>query len=239
MNKNDFANTIKKYYLDGECNAVKWTVEDNSLKITFNTGDKSTLGYLTANAELPSGEYGIYNTDKLLSILNALDTDIDVSFNYERNKVVGLNLTDKKIDVSFMLADLSVLPETSNLNRLPDWDFEFVVDKNFINTFIKSKKAIQDANYFAFITDDQKVDVIINYDTINNNRISFSIPATVNKQTDFIMFNANVLTTILTSNVSDFKTGKISVSELGIMQIEFVSEDCEIKYYMKKIVSNS
>lgn len=238
MNKSDFQSIIKKYYLDGKCPAVKWNVESNNLSVNFTTIDVSTLGSISANVEIADGTFGIYNTDKLLSILSALGNEVKVDFNYEKNKAVGLKITDEVMDVNFMLAAESVIPESKQLKSVPDWDFEIPLTKEFIDRFIKAKKAISDAKIFAIITNDSDVDVIINHDKNNTDRIKFTAPAKITSQADFIGFGIDTVSTILSANSSDFRTATMKVSSKGLAQFHFIGEDYEVTYYVKSVELN-
>ena len=44
-----------------------------------------------------------------------------------------------------MLSDLSVIPDPPALKRLPDFQTKIKLDNNFIDTFIKGKSALSDA----------------------------------------------------------------------------------------------
>lgn len=235
MQKSDFSNLIKKYFLEKQCPSVKWTIKDGRVLINFTSEDLSTIGTLDANLDLEDKEFGIFDTTSLLTILGALDNEIQLSFNYERNTPTGIRLSDGKVDALCILADLSVIPESKTLKTLPDWDFVIPLKKDLIDRFVKSSKALADAKIVGLVANETDVDFVINYSETNTNRITVQFPAEItNSVIDVLAFNVNILTTILSCN-SDFREAKISVSSRKLMMIEFTGEDYEVKYFMKGI----
>lgn len=233
MQKSDFSNLIKKYYLEKQCPSVKWTIKDKKVLINFTSEDLSTIGTLDANLDLEDREIGIFDTTSLLTMLGALDNEINLSFNYEKNTPTGIRLSDGKVDGLCILADLSVIPESKTLKALPEWDYEIPLKKELVDRFVKSSKALADAKLVGLIADVNSVDFVINYSETNTNRITVQFPAEItNHVVDVLAFNVNILTTILSCN-SDFREGKISVSSRKLMMIEFKGEDYEVKYFMK------
>ena len=234
MQKSELVNLIKKYYLEGLCPAVKWTVNEKNLKIDCVTEDKSLLVSLDANLELDNGEFGIFDTNSLMTLLGALDEQIEVDFHYEKNTLTGLKLKDKVVDATFMLADLSILPESKTLKNVPEPDVKIELKKELVDRFIKSRKSLSDSKLVAFLPTSDSVDVVINFAEHNTNRITLNFPATVTNQFDLIAFNVDGLAKVLAANL-DFREGSVSISEAGLMVVHFKGEDYESKYYLKKV----
>jgi len=235
MQKSDFSNLIKKYYLEKQCPSVKWTIKDKKVLINFTSEDMSTIGTLDANLDLEDREIGIFDTTSLLTMLGAMDSEINLSFNYERNTPTGIRISDKFVDAVCILADLSVIPESKTLKTLPDWDFEIPLKKELVDRFVKSSKALTDVKIVGLVADTKSVDFVINYSETNTNRITVQFPAEItNSVVDVLAFNVGILTTILSNN-TDFREGTISVSSRKLMQVAFKGEDYEVKYYIKGI----
>lgn len=234
MQKNDFTNLVKKYYLDGQCPAVKWSINDKNLNIEFVSEDKSMKGSLDANLELEDGVFGIYDTDKLLSITNALDSEFDLVFHYEKNKPVGIRFDDKVVSATFMLADMSIIDDVPPTKSIPEFDVEVNLKKENIDRFVRSKKAMSDSNLVALIPNDDTLDFVINFAQQATNRIVVPFPATVTNSFEMVAFNASTLSSIFSVN-TDFREATMKVAEKGLMMLEFKGEDYTSTYYLKKI----
>lgn len=234
MQKTDFTNLVKKYYLEGHCPSVKWNVSDNNANIEFASEDRSMKGSVDANIELANGEFGIYDSDKLLSITTALDSEFTLDYAYEKNKPVGIRFDDKTVSATFMLADMSIIADVPATKSIPEFDATIILKKDVVDRFIKSKKALADANLVALIPNDQNLDFVINFSEQNTNRITLSFPAEIQNTFNLIAFNANTISTIFSANL-DFREGKMQVAEKGLMMIEFKGEDYSSTYYLKKI----
>lgn len=233
MLKADLISLIKKYNLEGNCQSVKWSVKDKNLSIKFMTEDATLIGSLEANVEFEDQDFGIYDTDKLLSLLGALDNEINVDYHYERNKVVGLRLTDKVVSATYMLADLDIIPVPRERKGLPEFDIEISLKKDLIDRFIKSKKSLTDSKLVALIPDRDSVDFVINYSEQPTNRISLTFPAKVANQFNIAAFNVDYICNILAVN-SDFKEANLKVTEKG-MFMEFKDENYTSEYMLKSV----
>lgn len=235
MQTKDFISVIKKYYLDGRCVSAKWVVKEKNLTMELSTESKDLLIHLDSNIDLEDGEFGIYDTDKLLQFLGALDSEISIQYEYQKNKPIGLKLSDKVINAVFMLADISIFEPVNSLKSVPTFDVVINLNKELIDRFIKSKKALPDAKVVAIITQmNDDVDFIINFQEHNTNRITIPTKATIENPIELIAFDADVITAIFSANNGDYREGKMSINGRGLAMIEFTGEDTSVKYYLKK-----
>lgn len=241
MQKSDLISIVKKYFLEGSTQSVKWQIKDKNLTIDFKTDDKSILGQISYNLDLPDCEFGIFDAASFISFLGALDEDIQINYHYERNKLIGLDLSDKVINATFMLADLSILDAVTGLKREPEWDCEIKLKKENIDRIIKSKKSLNDAKLVAFEPfqdlsnpNAEKVELIINYSTHNTNRINLQVDANILNSFSLVAFNVDMLTKILSANLQ-FKEAILKLSGQGLLMVEFKDEDYESRYYLHKI----
>lgn len=234
MLKSDLIGYIKKYYLEGNCKSVKWSVKDKNLSVIFLSEDTTLLGQLNANIDLDDNEFGIYNTDSLLSLFGALDNDMNIQYHYEKNKIVGLRFSDDLVSATYMLADLSIIPQTREIKSLPEFDIEIELKKDLIDRFIKSRKSLTDAKIVALLPDMDSVDFVINFSLQPSNRISVPFPATVTNAFSQIAFNVDYLTNIFSSN-GTFKNATLKVSEKGLMMVKFEDEDYNTMYLVKSV----
>ncbi len=164
MDKNTFTRFIDKYHLSGNVNSVVLEISDNTLSTRFITGDKSLLGELTLeNWNFGNSEFGVYNTDQLVRLLGVLSDNITLEHKESGDKVVSLKVSDDNASVNFMLSDLSVINRPPDLKKLPEFQVQIKVDSTFINKFIAGKNALPDTDYFAVLTDDVGVKLVIGY----------------------------------------------------------------------------
>lgn len=237
MQKNDLVNIIKKYYLEGICQSVRCDVKDKVLKVSKKSEDASVLVMLDANVNLEDGEFGIFGTGNLLTLLGALDDEITIDYQFHKNKQVGLNLSDKMVNATFLLGDLSLdeFAPAGFKSSLPEFDIEIPLKKDLIDRFVKGRNALKDSKIVAFLPASDICDVVINFDpTHGSNRITIPFPAKITEQFEVAAFNIDPIQKALSAN-SDFREGSISISQRGLMQIKFIGEDYEVKYYLNKL----
>ena len=183
---------IQKYNLNGNVNSVKWTSKDDTLATTFVTSDKSLMGSVTVdNVQFDEGDVGIYTTDLLQKLLGVLGDDVTLNVSKFGDKAVSLKVQNGTVSVDYTLSDLSVIPDPPTLKRVPEFQTNVKVDSHFIDTFIKGKSALSEAETFTIITGD-KPQVVIGYASTNTNRVNIPVETTTNGLTDNISFNANL-----------------------------------------------
>lgn len=231
MEKAKLLNFISKYSLNGLCNTTKWVAKNRSLLTNFITIDNSTLGLVMCKGvNFPEGEYGIYNTKSLSKILSILQTEFEVNVGSGKE---SFEFKDDSLEAKFMLCNLEVIANPPQANDIPEPDFTIDVNSIFIDRFIKSFAAIEEATTFSFVTTNGVVSLIINYSANNSDRII--IPTDQKYKIDQpLPFNANVLKEIFIAN-KDCTSGSISVSSAGIMICNFEGEDIRSKYFIPMI----
>ena len=149
MQKTKLNRFISKYNLNGNVNSVKWTSKDNSLSTIFVTSDKSLMGNVRVdNLQLDDGDVGIYTTDQLVKLLGVLGEDVTVDVSRFGDKAVSLKVKNGVVSIDYTLSDLSVIPDPPTLKRVPDFQTQIKVDSSFIDTFIKGKSALSEAETF-------------------------------------------------------------------------------------------
>ena len=223
---------IQKYNLGGNVNSVKWTSKDNKLSTTFVTPDKSLMGKVSVdNFKFDEGYVGIYTTDQLEKLLNVLSGDITLDVSRSGDKAYSLKIKDGAVSIDYTLSDLSVIPDPPTLKRVPDFETNIKVDSNFIETFIKGKSALPDADTFTIVNKNGDTQVIIGYSTINTNRVNIPVSTTINGLLDNISFNANLFKDILVAN-KDCTSATLEVSNDGLIRINFKIDDYDSVYYI-------
>ena len=243
MTKTNLQKFIGKYSLKGTINSVKWVVTsaEKLMNVKAITEDKTLLIDLKWNnfTDITTdAELGVYETDKLERMLKALGENITVVVNESNGKVTSLSFADDNTDVQFMTAELSVIPPSSSLKKVPPYGVEIDLTKDFTAKFKSAKDALPDEDKFTLLMGkkSKKLQMIIGYSAINSNRITLDVPAKDGKNTvaKEISFNANYFKSILDSN-SDCDNAVLRVSESGLASVEFVCGDFTVAYHMTKI----
>ena len=141
MKKQVLNTFIDKYSLNGSIESVKWVVDNKNkqIKTSSISDDKNALSYVTIkdDAGLVDSEFGINDTTKLKKLLNVLTEEVGIAFNKREEKIVSLSLNSEGTDVQYVTADLSVIPKVPDLKKLPPFNLEIPLTKEFVTTFLK------------------------------------------------------------------------------------------------------
>ena len=230
MNRSKFDGFVGRYNLGGEIESVMVKSDENTLSVRMISDDKTLLGDVSvAESDFPNGEFGIYTTSQLKGLLSVLGDAITIE------EVTGaLKFSDKKTKVQYMLAAPSVIPAVPDLKALPPFDAEITLDDDFVNTFIKSKGVLSDADTFTFIYKGGKGEIILGYSSINSNRISLDVDSTATNDIEPIAFSAKYLKAILMANKGS-KTSSLKISSKGLSHVSFTDGDYVSNYYLVEI----
>jgi len=230
MEKQKLDGFINRYNLGGEVESVMVKSEGSNLSVRMISDDKTLLGDVSVSGmEFPNGEFGIYTTSQLKSLMSVLDNSIDVE------EVTGaLKFSDKGTKMQYMLAAPSVIPAVPDLKALPKFNATITLDDDFINKFIKSKGALADADTFTFTCKDGKGEIILGYSSINSNRISIEVTCTCDGDIQPIQFSAKYLKGILVANKGS-NTSSLQISSDGLAHLSFTEGDYTSNYYLVEI----
>jgi len=235
MKKSDLLNYVGRYHLAGATTSVKWVAKDGQLETEFITDDQNVIGNIKSdNLDLGNNELGVYATPQLVKMLSAVGDDLNVNVNDVDGTAVSIGVNDKDVDMTFMLADLSVIRQVPDLKNTPDWNATIDLDATFINKFIKAKNALPESENFGIKCSSGKVEVIMNYSSINTNRIKFDQEVTGVTDMGVICFSSSLLKEILQAN-KGFESGTLSISEAGLAKVAFKLKNGESNYYLVQL----
>ena len=241
MKKQTINTFIDKYSLNGTIESVKWVIDsaNKQIKTASISDDKNVLSFVVIkdSAGLNDAEIGINDTAKLKKLLSVLNDEVNISFNMREDKIVSLSLTGESTDVQYVTADLSVIPKVPELKKLPPFNLEIPLTKEFVTTFVKAKNALSDVDTLNFSKDKKdKLKLVIGFSSVNSNRISIDFKPTEGKDTlgKTIHFSAKYLKEILTSN-SDCENAVLKISDAGIAHVEFNNDVFNSSYYLVEI----
>jgi hypothetical protein len=243
MKKQVLNTFIDKYSLNGTIESVKWVVDNKNkqIKTSSISDDKNVVSYVSIkdDAGLSEAEIGINDTAKLKKLLGVLTDDVNITFNKRDEKIVSLSLNSEGTDVQYVTADLSVIPKVPDLKKLPPFNLEIPLTKEFVTTFVKAKSALSDVDTMTFTKDKKdKIKLTIGYSSVNSNRINIDVKPVEGKDSlgKTIHFSAKYLKEILTSN-SDCENAVLKISDAGIAHVEFNNELFNSSYYLIDIKS--
>jgi hypothetical protein len=243
MKKQVLNTFIDKYSLNGTIESVKWVVDNKNkqIKTSSISDDKNVVSYVSIkdDAGLSEAEIGINDTAKLKKLLGVLTDDVNITFNKRDEKIVSLSLNSESTDVQYVTADLSVIPKVPDLKKLPPFNLEIPLTKEFVTTFVKAKSALSDVDTMTFTKDKKdKIKLTIGYSSVNSNRINIDVKPVEGKDSlgKTIHFSAKYLKEILTSN-SDCENAVLKISDAGIAHVEFNNELFSSSYYLIDIKS--
>lgn len=237
MEKSVLDRFIAKYNLGGAAEAVTLTVKNNKLSTKFRTDDQHAFGYITAEAvEIEGGEYGIYDTKQLISMLKVLGSEVEVDVIERNNTPTSLMFRDDYTKVTYALADIDNIPKAPTPKKMPTFDFKAHINQRFLKTFVKAQSALADSEHFTVSCEDDEASFTLGYSGRNSNRINLTIDPMESTTLDPISFRADYLREMFVANKEmDYAT--LYVSSQGISKVTFKISDFEVEYYLGAIQS--
>ncbi len=234
MNKSKLERFIQKYSLGGAVERAIWDFRNNKLSTTFVTPGKSLLGKVSVdNFIFEDVKLGVYSTNQLQRLLNFLSDNIDISLVKVNNSAISLKISDSEATVNFTLADLEVIEIPPKQVDWPLFDTVIDIDNKFIDTFIRGKSALLDANTFTVI-DNGSVKIIIGYSTINSNRVTVPVNVKEKFLPNHLSFDANIFKEILLAN-RECRSASFKISSKGLAYIAFNIDNYIAEYYLNAI----
>lgn len=234
MEKSKFLGFVNKYFLAGNTDSAKLVVDNKKLSTKFISSDQNVIGEVTLNNfDTNDAELGIYTTSQLVKMLSAVDEKVDISYGEVDKKVYSMTFKDASTNVTYMLADLSVIRQVPNLKSLPEFDVKIELNKEFANNFKKAANALPESDNFGVESDGTETRIIINHSSVNTNRIVFKTVAKETVAMEPVCFSAKLFKEILNAN-SD-ATGLLEVSSKGLARVTFANADYSATYYLVKL----
>jgi hypothetical protein len=241
VSKKVISDIISKYSLGNNIEKVKWVITDKELLINFNNDSKNLIGYVEYRNDLglKSGDYGIFDTSKLIKCLNILDGDILVDATKSK-----LNMADTNYDIKFNLADPAVIkdPITIKEESLNNSDASFEMKDESITRFVKSKDALSELETFTIETRDgfNGKELVFTVGTNITNTIEFIAEnAIINEPFKPIPFDSNLLKEILKAN-KDYHSGEVRIFKNGMLDAHFhCGNDLYTGYYLVRKQENN
>lgn len=238
MQKQILERFISKYTLGGMIEIVPWKSNGQQVKIEVTAENRMVIAHLSCQElPLPEGEYCIYETAQLRSLLNILGDEIQIETKFVKGKPAIFTLEDGSTVINYALADPEAMPVQKRLDQSKFheemWNAEFEADAKFVNAFIRSKGALNLEDFSVLGSKELKV-VIGHSKYANSTRVTLTPPATLRTPFDTLKFNANCLREVLVANKE--AVGRVRISEEGLMHLHYDLGQTIADYYLTALV---
>lgn len=233
IQKRVLTDLISKYFLGGAVEKAAWVSKDG-IKVNFVNDSKNLAGHISGKGiEFPEGKFGIYNTSQLNKMLGIMDGELLVDVQKSNGIASKFNIQDTNFDLSFYLADPAVMPKVPQISGMEEPNVKFMVNKELISRFIKSKGALSEHAVFTVATEDGFTcrELVFTLGGKTTNQIMFKVEVPDNSNLEQMPFDAELFKEILKAN-KDCDTGEISVYSKGMMISKFTEGDVTSKYYL-------
>lgn len=231
MEKSKLQSFINRYYLAGNCEAVKLKETETGIGCELIDIDQTVVGKIQwKTTPFMTGELGINHTGALNKMLGALAENITITVKEAAGKNYAMEIVEGSTKATFMLADTTVIPAVPTINAEPNYVIQIPVNEDFITKFIKAKNALPDAKNFAVQVKAGVIKFIINYSTVNADNITFEVGTTNASDMEPVCFSADKLKEVLVANRGD--GGELHVSPDGLARINFTGTDFDSTYWL-------
>lgn len=236
MEKQSFVSLINKYYLDGVGEKVRWSVKDKQATIKTFSATKDMVGMVTGEVELPDSEFVIFDTSKFIKLVGICNQFLTTDIQFQNNIATKILVADNEYNLEYALANLMLAPQVNFTVEDFESHYSFSIDNEFINRWIKAKKALSSA-YCSIQQIEGETGPLIEF-TLgelegHSNKIVFTeTPAAhiPEQQPTILQFNADYLKSIFDANYGT--TGIMFVNNEGAMKLDFESEDGQKASYV-------
>jgi len=235
MEKQSFVSLIDKYYLNGVGEKVRWSVKDKVATIKTFSQTKDMVGVVTGNVELPDSEFVIFDTSKFLKLVGICAQFLTTDIQFQGNIATKLLVADQEYNLEYALANLMLAPNVNFTVEEFDTHYSFVVNNEFINKWVKAKKALNSEFCIIKQTTTETGPIIeftLGEPEGHSNKITFEeVPAAHTElPSQPLQFNAEYLKSIFDANYNC--EGMMFVNNEGAMKLEFESEDGQKSSYI-------
>jgi hypothetical protein len=235
MDKQSLISIVNKYYLDGIGEKVKWNVKDNQVTIKTFSATKDMVGIVTAPLEFPDSEFLIFDTSKFIKLVGICGQFLTMDIHYDGNVATKLLIADNDYNLEYALAALMLAPNINFTVEEFESNYSFSITEEFINKWLKARKALSSA-YCAVKQTTTDLGPVIEF-TLgelegHSNKVTFiETPSSQDgSEPTLLRFNAEYLKSIFDANYGS--KGTMHVNNDGAMKLDFESEDGQKSSYI-------
>ena len=210
MDKSIIETFVKRYSLNGECEKAHWYSDSAKEKLVARAHTETKSVMLKVVMKNWKGtkacELALPSSTKIKSMLAPLGPEVVFTLNELRDRVISVTISDADCEAICTVADYDAFPETPDIDEheaTTDFEIEIVMDAEFKERFLRSVAALSDARDFVLMNNRQKtLDMIINYEDTNTNRIRLPLKTTEGKDqiVNPVGFSTPVLKSILAAH---------------------------------------
>jgi hypothetical protein len=229
MKKPYLQDVIEKYYLGGLVERVKIQIVDKTLTTKFISAQKNLVGVLEApGITLPDCEFGVYDTSQLLKLIGITDHFLTLDVEVNKGIASKLLIADNEYNLEYALADTMLTPSVPSIDE-PTYTMVADVNAEFIAKFLKAKKALGTDIFIIEQGKDHEDKDAMKF-TLggvdkHTNKVNFTLQTTLSSVPGVqLKFPIAEFGEILAANKEPL-TGVLSVSEDGLLKIEFTNEE--------------
>tara|TARA_R100001509_G_C4857163_1_gene212128 strand:- start:261 stop:995 length:735 start_codon:yes stop_codon:yes gene_type:complete len=235
INKLTIQSIINKYYL-GVNEAVKWVIEDNKLGINFMTPTKDVIGSVACdNFQLENSKLAIYDTKKLLSLINICNGDLLLELEKNNAIYTKLKISDLNFNLNYALSDPLLINKVGEVT-VPEWVVELDLTSEDVENIIRAKSALSQVDNMLVTTTtnldgEDVVEFVFGDESGHNNKITYQVKGDIKEKDIKLPFNSDTFKTILQAN-KDMEGGKMYLSSMGLIQLDFKLDDISSRYFI-------
>lgn len=240
MDKRILDKLIQSYHLKGMVESVVWDTKPGKITIKFINQTKDCAGEVkleNASVNLGEHELAFYSTSQLDNLLKVMHNHVEMEVITEQNIPIKINISDKDFDLTYHLATKELIPASPNISEPDEYDMDIVVNEEFIQKFNKAYSALDKPTRFTVeskFDQIQLAEFVVGESISYANKIKFQHESTFFLGSKSLPFSAPVFKEILTAN-KDATEGKISISEQGLMKVEFKDSNTTSLYYLLRL----
>jgi len=242
INKSVIQSIINKYYL-GTNETVRWDVNDKHLSIDFVTPTKDVIGNVSCtNFQLEDSQLAIYETKKLQNLIGICNGDLLLELEKTQAIFTKLKISDMNFNLTYALSNPLLVGKVGTVN-IPEWVVELNLTSEDVDNIIRAKSALSEIdNMLVTTTQDldgqDVVEFVFGDEHGHNNKITYQISGDIKEQDIKLPYNSNMFKTILQAN-KDMNGGKLFLSSMGLMKLEFNSDSINSEYYIVRKAETS
>jgi len=242
INKILLQSILNKYHL-GVNQSVKWVIKNNNLEIDFMSPTKDIIGKIScSDFKLEDSEIAIYDTKKLSNLLSICQGELLLELEKSHKIYTKLYVSDASFNLTYALSDPLLMNKIATVN-IPEWVIEINLESEDITNLIKAKSALGETDNMLFTTtqnlDGEDIcEFVFGDEAGHNNKITYQISGNIKETNMKIPFNSEMFKSILQVN-KDMEEGKMFVSSMGLMKLEFKTDIVSSEYFMVRKAETS
>lgn len=243
MQKNVLENFIKRYSLDGICEMAHWYIDADKQTLTAMAHTETKTVILKVVLKKWEGvetcRLAIPNSTKIRKMLSPIGDDVTITLTKVRDRIANFTVSDNDCEAVCTVAEYDAFPEThdvdSNTAEMPtEFEIEMKLTKEFIERLMKAVSALSESKDFVIVKNKKGgLDMIINYEDINTNRIRIPLQTLEGKdRVDIPMgFSTAALKSIL--SVNEITPDSIlKISNRGVAVVSFEDDSFKSTYFL-------